>query len=134
MAQSIPFDEPEAKSAATLGKACQALAAQKVDFIALPGDITDASKLNELKAVCQELKKTPQMKFYGIPGNHDRLHKEDFKKLWLKTFGDTARLEKHGNLQILLLDTGNGRLMDKPGNIQAMEALDPALPVVVFSH
>ena len=130
----VHYGRMHSKSAATLGKACQALAAQKVDFIALPGDITDASKLNELKAVCQELKKTPQMKFYGIPGNHDRLHKEDFKKLWLKTFGDTARLEKHGNLQILLLDTGNGRLMDKPGNIQAMEALDPALPVVVFSH
>ena len=74
------------------------------------------------------------MKFYAVPGNHDRLTNKNFSQKWLNTFGPTARLEKHGKLQILLLDTGNGYLADKEANIKAVEALDPALPVVVISH
>ena len=57
-----------------------------------------------------------------------------FKPEWLKIFGKTARVEKHGKLQVLLLDTFNGVLTDKPENIEAVNALDPALPVLVFSH
>ena len=80
------------------------------------------------------LKNNKNLKCCGTLGNHDRLVKKEFKKLWLDTFGATARLEKHGKVQILQLDTGNGKLMDKAENVKAIEALDPALPVIIFSH
>ncbi|MBE6368297.1 MAG: hypothetical protein E7052_10395 [Lentisphaerae bacterium] len=128
------YGRMHSQSVNALALVCKQLAAQKVDFIVLPGDITEASKYPELKAVAKVLNQNKNLKFYGIPGNHDRLKQKSFKELWIKTFGATARLEKHGDLQILLLDTGNGNLADKPENLQAVEALDPALPVVVFSH
>ncbi len=122
------------KSVELLEKSCKAFTEQKVDFVAMPGDVTDASLVPELAAVSKVLAKNKQLKFYGVPGNHDRLHRKGLNELWIKTFGAPARLEKHGKLQILLLDTGNGMLSDKEANVKAIEALDPALPVVVISH
>ena len=105
----------------------------KCDFIAMPGDVTDASTAEEMKAVADLLKKFPKTKVYAVPGNHDLMERKAFGKFWKKNFGG-ARLEKHGNIQILLLDTWNGKLTDKPENIKAIEALDPAKPVIIFSH
>ena len=106
----------------------------KVDFIAMPGDVTDASKMPELKEVAKAMKKFPKMTFYAVPGNHDYMNKKDFKAEWVKVFGPTARLEKRDGVQILLLDTYNGKLADKPENLKAIEELDPALPVLVLTH
>ncbi len=122
------------RSAMVLQDTLAALQSSKVDFAAMPGDITDASKLPELELVAKAVKSAKGLKVFGIPGNHDRLKDEAFSKLWNKTFGKTARVEKVGNLQILLLNTGNGKLADKQENKDAVAALDPKLPVIVFSH
>lgn len=105
----------------------------KVDFIAMPGDVTDASRPQEMKAVASILKEYPKQRFMAVPGNHDLMNRKDFNKFWQQTFGK-VRIEKYGDWQILLLDTWNGNLTDKAENIQAINALDPAKPVIVFSH
>lgn len=105
-----------------------------VDFIVMPGDVTDASRPVEIESVAKILKQYPKMTFYAVPGNHDYMNKKDFNKSWVKTFGASARLEKHGNLQILLLDTYNGLLADKEENLKAIDALNSDLPVIVITH
>ena len=105
----------------------------KVDFIAMPGDVTDASRPLEMQAVASALKAYSKQRFLAVPGNHDLMNRKDFSKFWQQTFGK-ARVEKYGDWQILLLDTWNGNLTDKEENIQAINALDPAKPVIVFSH
>ena len=123
------------KSVLMLEESFKDLQKSNVDFIVSPGDISDSSRVQEITEVQKVVKKFPNMTFYCVPGNHDRLNSsKDFSKIWIKTFGKTARLEKHGNLQILMLDTFDGLLANKEDNLKAIAALDEKLPVIVVSH
>ena len=128
----VRYGRLHSKSIEALENAVAALQ-DKCDFIAFPGDLTDASTLEEVKAVEALLKKFPKSKFHAVPGNHDLMERKYFRSFWYKNFGK-ARVEKYGDLQILLLDTWNGKLTDKAENLQALDALDPAKPVIIFSH
>lgn len=121
-------------SAPVLNNILGNLAQAKAEFIVMPGDVTDASTPGEIKAVAKLVKKFKDMPFYAVPGNHDYMNRQKFADDWQKTFGKSARLEKYKNIQILLLDTYNGKLADKEDNLKAIAALDPAKPVIVISH
>ena len=109
-------------------KACAGL-----DFIAMPGDVTDAGTPGEIAIVKQAVADNPKSRFLAIPGNHDYMNHKAFAAAWSKLFGG-ARVEKYGRIQLLMLDTWNGKLTDKKSNLDAIAALDEKAPVIVFSH
>ncbi len=128
----VRYGRLHSQSATALALAAQELARSGAEFILLPGDVTDASRSEELKAAAKALQ-TVKLPDYAVPGNHDRLQDPKLAALWQQYFGAPARLEKHAGVQLLALDTGDGKL-NQPANRAAIEALDPALPVIVFTH
>lgn len=104
---------------------------EKVPLILHPGDLCDASLPSELEA-CWQISSRFQGKFIVVPGNHDRFRGE-FGSKWLEYYGEPAGLQEFQTVQILSLDTGNGRL-GKAANLAAIKALDPKRPCIVISH
>ena len=109
-------------------KACAGL-----DFIAMPGDVTDAGTPGEIAIVKAALEENPKARILAVPGNHDYMTHKAFATMWNRLFG-AARVEKYGKIQLLMLDTWNGKLTDKKSNLDAIAALDEKAPVIVFSH
>lgn len=109
-------------------KACAGL-----DFIAMPGDVTDAGTPGEIAIVKAAVEENPKSRILAVPGNHDYMTHKAFAAAWSKLFG-AARIEKYGKIQLLMLDTWNGKLTDKKSNLDAIAALDEKSPVIVFSH
>ena len=62
------------KSVLMLENAFRDLQKSNADFIVSPGDISDSSRVQEITEVQKVVKKFPNMTFYCVPGNHDRLN------------------------------------------------------------
>jgi hypothetical protein len=121
----------------------------------MPGDVTDAGTPGEIAIVKAAMEENPKARVLAVPGNHDYMTHKAFVTMWDKLFGaariekygkdereawrravayGTARIEKYGKVQLLMLDTWNGKLTDKKSNLDAIAALDEKSPVIVFSH
>ncbi len=120
------------RSAAILRTVRTELEKEKTDLLLLPGDVTDRSRVSELKLFQKVFADAP-FAFAAVPGNHDRLASREFAAEWKKLFGEPAGYEERNGIQIVRLDTGNG-LLNKPGNIEAVKRLDPAKPALIISH
>ncbi len=131
LAADTPYGRLHASSVKIFRENLQELNRKQVSLLLLPGDLTDASKPEELQAIKEALK-IFQGKIIAVPGNHDRL-KGTFKEDWLQLFGPPAGLQLFRNLQILALDTADGRL-GTPENLAAIAVLNPDLPAIIISH
>ena len=120
------------RSAAILRTVRTELEKEKTDLLLLPGDVTDRSRVSELKLFQKVFAGAP-FAFAAVPGNHDRLASREFAAEWKKFFGEPAGYEERNGIQIVRLDTDNG-LLNKPGNIEAVKRLDPAKPALIISH
>ncbi len=120
------------RSAAILQGVRMTLEKDHADLLLLPGDVTDRSRASELKLFRKTFSGAP-LALVAVPGNHDRLSSREFAAEWKKLFGTPSGWEEHKGVQIIRLDTGDGRL-NKPGNLEAIQRLDLTKPALILSH
>lgn len=105
-------------------------AAVTADYIIGPGDMADGGKETEFMHL-ENIIKSVDIPVLAVPGNHDVVHGGDER--FLKLFGSTTFFLERDGIQLAGVDTGNGRL-NKEHNRQIIDRIDPAKPVMLFSH
>lgn len=128
--------------------------AQKVDFILVPGDVTDKGRVAEIGVAAEAFKKA-KMPVIFTRGNHDHVQSEktdgktagtgeNFEFIihhgvkfnqshWIKNFGRPSGLIVKNGVQIAWLNTPFG-ILDLPENAAVINKIDEKLPLIIFSH
>ena len=104
--------------------------ADKMDFILVPGDLTDKGHPAEIETA-REAFKNAKMPVLYTRGNHD--HIRDASSKWIPTFGSPAGMVVHNGVQIVRLNIPVG-ILDTPENRALIEKIDEKMPVIIFTH
>ena len=104
--------------------------ADKMDFIFVPGDLTDKGHPGEIEVAAAAFKDA-KMKVLYTRGNHDHIRDDSSK--WIPTFGSPAGMIIHNGVQIVRLNIPVG-ILDTPENRALIEKIDEKMPVVIFTH
>ena len=105
---------------------------ENIDFLFLPGDITDSGVLPEFESVSGILGNF-NGKLYMTPGNHDVVSGEIYRMLWSSHFGKTTCLDEYKGWQIVCLDTSD-ECLNKKENLEIIERLNMDKPCLLISH
>ena len=105
-------------------------AAKSADYIIGPGDMADGGAAAEFAAL-EDIIKSVNIPVLAVPGNHDVPHGGDER--FARLFKQTTFFFERDNIQLVGLDTGNGRL-NKACNREVIARIDPAKAVIIFCH
>ncbi|MBE6368699.1 MAG: metallophosphoesterase [Lentisphaerae bacterium] len=100
------------------------------DAAIFPGDVVDEGYQEEYEAVAEGLKYL-YIPYFTTPGNHDICNGGAAR--FAQFFGAGAYLKELYGYQLAALDTADEKL-DKAANRAVIEAIDPARPVILFTH
>ena len=126
----------------------------EMDFILVPGDVTDKGRVSEI-ATAKEAFKMAKMPVFFTRGNHDHVPNQKYEGKakdpgknfetiihhgvkfdqsgWIKTFGRPSGLIVKNGVQIAWVNTPFG-ILDLPENTDVINRIDEKLPLILFSH
>ena len=130
---SIPdnFGRMHSRSRLLVSSIVEKFNADKMDFIMVPGDLTDKGFPAEI-AVAQEAFKNAKMKVLFTRGNHDHI-RDKAPHAWIKAFGSPSGIFVHNGVQIVWLNIPVG-IIDTPENNAVISKIDEKMPVIIFTH